>query len=99
MLRRLDLKDPWRSLDASFWPDDLLLGRHTVIYGHNGSGKSTLAELLLSVAEGSCATDLGWQNELLARSPIGLGGSGAVPPTASAARMTVEQNAGVQKGT
>ena len=49
MLRRLDLKDPWRSLDASFWPDDLLLGRHTVIYGHNGSGKSTLLGILARV--------------------------------------------------
>ena len=92
MLRRLDLKDPWRSLDASFWPDDLLLGRHTVIYGHNGSGKSTLAELLLSVAEGSCATDLVWQNEDLARSTIGLGGSGAVPSMAVFTRKWVKAN-------
>ena len=60
MLRRLDLKRPWRSLDKGFWPDDLPLGCRTIVYGHNGSGKSTLAELLMSLAEDDCATEVVW---------------------------------------
>ena len=50
MLRKLDLKGPWRSLDIDFWPDELPAGGRTVVYGHNGSGKSTLSELLLSLS-------------------------------------------------
>ncbi|WP_404814013.1 ATP-binding cassette domain-containing protein [Cellulomonas iranensis] len=56
MLRRLDLKAPWRSLGKGFWPDDIPSGRRTVVYGHNGSGKSTLGELLLSLAEGATSS-------------------------------------------
>ena len=63
MLRRLDLQDPWRSLDKRFWPDNLPAGKRTIFYGHNGSGKSTLAELLLSLAEGTCATRVIWEDE------------------------------------
>ena len=63
MLRSLKVGSHWRSLDGDAWPSDLAFGRRTVVYGHNGSGKSTLAELLLSVAEGSCATQVVWENE------------------------------------
>ncbi len=63
MLRHLAPVNTWRSLDKAFWAADLPFGRKTVIYGHNGSGKSTLSELLLSVAEGSCATDITWEDE------------------------------------
>ncbi len=85
MLRRLDLKDPWRSLDKGFWPDDLPLGCKTVVYGHNGSGKSTLSELLLSLAEGACAADVVWEHEDKQRTTVGTGG---VSPSASMAVFT-----------
>lgn len=63
MLRRIDLKVPWRSLDRGFWPDDLPLGSRSVVYGHNGSGKSTLAELLLELADGSSSSAVVWEDE------------------------------------
>lgn len=63
MLRRLDLTSQWRSLEKNFWPDDLPLGRGTVIYGHNGSGKSTLAELLLRLGEGQAETGVIWEQD------------------------------------
>ena len=47
MLRRLDLKQPWRSLGKGFWPDDLPLGCRTVVYGHNGSGKFFGSDLIV----------------------------------------------------
>ena len=75
MLRRLDLEDQWRSLDKGFWPDDLPVGSRTVIYGHNGSGKSTLSEVLLSLAEGRCATDVVWEDESERRFTISSGGA------------------------
>lgn len=85
MLRRLDLKDSWRSLDQGFWPDDLPLGCRTVIYGHNGSGKSTLSKLLLSLAEGACATDVVWEHEDKQRISVRTGG---VSPSSSMAVFT-----------
>lgn len=85
MLRRLDLKLPWRSLDTGFWPDDLSSGCRTVMYGHNGSGKSTLSELLLSLAEGVCATGVLWDDEDKHRTYVGAGG---VAPSASMAVFT-----------
>lgn len=85
MLRRLDLKLPWRSLDTGFWPDDLPSGCRTVMYGHNGSGKSTLSELLLSLAEGVCATGVLWDDEDKHRTYVGAGG---VAPSASMAVFT-----------
>ncbi len=85
MLRRLDLKTPWRCLDQTFWPEDLPSGYRTVVYGHNGSGKSTLSELLLSLAEGDCATGVVWQDELKRRTNIAAGG---LSPSASMAVFT-----------
>lgn len=60
MLRRIDVADPWRTLEPGFWPDSSPLGKRTVVYGHNGSGKSTISELLLSIANRSSATDVDW---------------------------------------
>jgi hypothetical protein len=92
MLRRLDLKGPWRSLDKSFWPDDLPLGCRTVVYGHNGSGKSTLSELLLSAAEGECATEVVWEREDRQRTTVGAGGGSPSPSMAVFTRKWVEAN-------
>ena len=76
MLRRLDLKDRWRSLGKGFWPENLPLGRATIVYGHNGSGKSTLAELLLSLGEGQAATSVLWEQDDQRRVNVPSGGSG-----------------------
>jgi len=91
MLRRLDVKDQWRSLDKGFWPDDLPAGCRTVVYGHNGSGKSTLSELLLSLAEGETATDITWEDEGRQRSTAAPSG---VSPSSIAVftRKWVEAN-------
>ena len=72
MLRRLDLQDPWRSLDRGFWSAELPADRRSVVYGHNGSGKSTLSELLLSLAEGDCATEVTWEDENKRPTSLGL---------------------------
>ncbi len=92
MLRRLDLKNSWRCLDQGFWPDNLPLGSCTVVYGHNGSGKSTLSELLLSLAEGDCATGVVWEDEQMRRTNISAGG--VSPPVSMAVftRKWVETN-------
>lgn len=92
MLRRLDLKGPWRSLDKGFWPDDLPMGGHTVVYGHNGSGKSTLSELLLSLAEGQGAAEVVWEDEGKQRTPISSGGTSPSPFMAVFTRRWVESN-------
>jgi wobble nucleotide-excising tRNase len=92
MLRRLDLKDQWRSLDKGFWPDDLPFGCKTVVYGHNGSGKSTLSELLLSLADGACATDVVWENEDKQRTTVGRGGVSRSASMAVFTRKWVEAN-------
>lgn len=75
MLRKLDLKGPWRSLDMDFWPDELPAGGRTVVYGHNGSGKSTLSELLLSLADGSSATEVAWEHDDRRRTTVIAGGT------------------------
>lgn len=92
MLRRFDLKQPWRSLDSGFWPEDLPAGCRTVVYGHNGSGKSTLSELLLSLAEGACATGVAWENEDKHRTNIQAGGAASTSPMAVFTRKWVEVN-------
>ncbi|NKS74802.1 AAA family ATPase [Rhodococcus hoagii] len=92
MLRRLDLKQPWRSLDTGFWSEELPLGRRTVIYGHNGSGKSTLAELLLSLAENNSAPDVVWEDENQKRTTVNPGDSGPSPAMAVFTRKWVEAN-------
>lgn len=92
MLRRLDLKDPWRCLDKGFWPDDLPLGCKTVVYGHNGSGKSTLSELLLSLAEGAGATGVIWEEETKHRTSVSAGGAAPSQSMAVFTRRWVEAN-------
>lgn len=92
MLRRLELKEPWRCLAKDFWPDDLPLGRRAVLYGHNGSGKSTLSELLLSLAEGRCATSVVWESEDKQRSIVPEGGSSPAAPIAVFTRKWVQAN-------
>ncbi|MBM9463839.1 AAA family ATPase [Aeromicrobium sp. YIM 150415] len=92
MLRRLDLKDSWRALYRGFWPDDLPLGGRTVVYGHNGSGKSTLSELLLSLAEGGCATGVVWEDEQKNRNNIKVGGASPLTSMAVFTRKWVEAN-------
>jgi len=92
VLRRLDLKSQWRSLDSDFWPDNLPLGSRTVIYGHNGSGKSTLAELLLSLAEGSAATSVVWEDNDRGKTTVQPGGASPSPAMAVFTRKWVEAN-------
>ncbi|MDV6300919.1 AAA family ATPase [Dietzia maris] len=92
MLRRLDIEAPWRSLDSGFWPEDLPAGCKTVIYGHNGSGKSTLSELLLSLADGSSATDVVWEDVHMKRTKVRAGGSSPSPAMAVFTRKWVEEN-------
>ena len=92
MLRRLDLKDSWRSFDRGFWPEGHPLGCRTVVYGHNGSGKSTLSELLLSLADGACATGVVWENEDKQRTVVGAGGVGPSASMAVFTRRWVEAN-------
>lgn len=92
MLRRLDLSEPWRSLDQGSWPNDLALGCRTVIYGHNGSGKSTLSELLLSLAEGASAAGVVWEHDNNQRSAVDAGGASPSPYMAVFTRKWVEKN-------
>ncbi|WP_332643279.1 AAA family ATPase [Aeromicrobium sp.] len=92
MLRRIDLKQPWRSLSKGFWPDDLPLGCRTVVYGHNGSGKSTLAELLMSLADGESAAEIVWEGDDRIRTTVRPGGSSPSPFMAVFTRKWVEAN-------
>ncbi|WP_147916123.1 AAA family ATPase [Ruania zhangjianzhongii] len=92
MLRRLDVKAPWRSLDSGFWPEDLPAGCKTVVYGHNGSGKSTLSELLLSLAEGSSATGVVWEDDHKQRTNVTTGASSPSPAMAVFTRKWVGEN-------
>lgn len=92
MLRRIDLKDPWRSLDKGFWPDELPAGGRTVVYGHNGSGKSTLSELLLSLAGGASATAVMWEDEHKHGTAVARDGAGPSSSMAVFTRKWVEAN-------
>lgn len=92
MLRRLDLKTPWRSLDPGFWPEDLPLGNRTVIYGHNGGGKSTVAELLLTLADGQGATEVIWESAHRQRTTVPAGTAGPSPSMAVFTRKWVDAN-------
>lgn len=92
VLRRLELKDPWRSLDQNFWSKDIPFGRKTIIYGHNGSGKSTMSELLLSIANGTHTMDVIWEDERGKSSLIHPGSKGPTPGIAVFTRRWVETN-------
>ncbi|WP_460744614.1 AAA family ATPase [Mariniluteicoccus endophyticus] len=92
MLRRLDLKAPWRSLDQGFWPDDCPLGCRTVIYGHNGSGKSTLSELLLGLAEGTSSAAVVWEGDDKQWTTVPAGGTSPSPSMAVFTRKWVDAN-------
>lgn len=92
MLRRLETKESWRSLDRGFWPDDLPAGCRTVVYGHNGSGKSTLSELLLDLAEGTLLTDVVWENDQTRTTEVRVGDSSPRPYLSVFTRKWVEAN-------
>lgn len=92
MLRRLDVKAPWRSLNTGFWASDFPLGKRTVVYGHNGSGKSTVAELLLSLAESSSATGVIWEDEKGHKTTVRAGGTSPSPHMAVYTRKWVDEN-------
>lgn len=92
MLRRLDVKAPWRSLNTGFWASDRPLGKRTIVYGHNGSGKSTVAELLLSLAESSSAAGVVWEDEKGHKTTVRAGGTSPSPHMAVYTRRWVEEN-------
>jgi len=92
MLRRLDVKAPWRSLIPGFWADDFPLGKRTIVYGHNGSGKSTVSELLLSLAESSSANGVIWEDEKGRKTTVRAGGTSPSPHMAVYTRKWVEEN-------
>ena len=92
MLRRLDTKDQYRSLNKGFWPADILLGKRTVIYGHNGSGKSTLSELLLEIASGSSPIEVVWEDESGQAHKVARGGACPSPSIAVFTRKWVQKN-------
>ena len=79
MLRRLDVKTPWRSLNTGFWSSDFPLGKRTIVYGHTGSGKSTVAELLLSLAESNSAAGVIWEDEKGHKTTVRAGGTSPSP--------------------
>jgi wobble nucleotide-excising tRNase len=92
MLRRLDVKAPYRSLQQGFWPAGIPLGERTVIYGHNGSGKSTVCELLLEIASGNSPVEVIWEDESGRVHKVARGGSGPAPSMAVFTRSWVEKN-------
>jgi wobble nucleotide-excising tRNase len=92
MLRRLDVKAPWRSLNSGFWSSSFPLGKRTIVYGHNGSGKSTVAELLLSLAESNSAAGVIWEDEKRHRTTVRAGGTSPSLHTAVYTRKWVEEN-------
>lgn len=92
MLRRLDVKTPWRSLSTGFWSSDFPLGKRTIVYGHNGSGKSTVAELLLSLAESNSAAGVIWEDEKGHKTTVRAGGASPSPHMAVYTRKWVEEN-------
>lgn len=92
MFRRLDVKNPWRSLAPGFWPADVPLGKGTVIYGHNGSGKSTLAELLLDLSQKSAAAEVVWEPSNGKKQAVRPGAACPSPAMAVFTRKWVQAN-------
>lgn len=92
MLRRLDLKTRYRSLNKGFWPEDLPLGKRTVIYGHNGSGKSAFSELLLGIASDEAAAEVVWEDETQSKHSISTGQGGPSPSMAVFTKSWVKTN-------
>jgi energy-coupling factor transporter ATP-binding protein EcfA2 len=92
MLRRLDPRTRYRSLDEGFWPSDIPFGKRTVIYGHNGSGKSTLSDLLLEIAAGNSPIDATWEDETRTAHKIVRGGGGPAPSMAVFTKSWVQKN-------
>src|SRR5664279_1702277 len=92
MLRRLDLKGSYRSLNKGFWPESHPLGRRAVIYGYNGSGKSTLADLLLEVASGTTPVEVIWEDEDRQTHVVNPGASGPTPSMAVFTKTWVQRN-------
>ncbi|KQH80137.1 hypothetical protein AO501_32790 [Mycobacterium gordonae] len=92
MLRRLDVKTPWRSLNTGFWSSDFPLGKRTIVYGHNGSGKSTVAELLLSLAESRSATGVIWEDEKGHKTTVRAAGTSPSPHMAVYTRRWIDEN-------
>ena len=92
MLRRLDVKEPWRSLKPGYWPTDIPLGGRTVLYGHNGSGKSTLAELLLHIAENDAPVNTVWEDDAGKKVTLQPGDKGPAIGMAVFTRKWVQEN-------
>lgn len=92
MLRRLDLKASYRSLNPAFWPNDMPLGRKSVIYGHNGSGKSSFASLLLEIASSSAPEEVVWEDEQGQQHRVKIGQAGPASSMAVFTKTWVERN-------
>lgn len=63
-----------------------------MVYGHNGSGKSTLSELLLSLTEEQCATDVIWESDDGEKVTVRAGGVSPSPSMAVFTRKWVKEN-------
>lgn len=92
VLRRLDVKDSYRSLHAGFWPSAVPLGKRSVIYGHNGSGKSCFASLLLEIASDDAPTEVVWEDDQGRQHTIRLGKGGPSPSMAVFTKAWVQRN-------
>lgn len=92
MLKHLEVKSAWRTLEPGFWPENIPFGKRTVIYGHNGSGKSTLADLLLGLADGDSPTALIWEDEHATQTGVRPGDAGPSPAMAVFTREWVRRN-------
>lgn len=92
MLRRLDLKGSYRSLNPAFWPTDVPLGKKSVIYGHNGSGKSSFSSLLLEIATSSTSQEVVWEDEAGQQHKVTAGQAGPAPSMAVFTKAWVERN-------
>lgn len=92
VLRRLDPKTAYRSLNKGFWPAELRLGECSVIYGHNGSGKSSFASLLLEIASEAATTEVVWEDERGTSHAVRAGSGGPSPAMAVFTKEWVLRN-------
>lgn len=92
MLRRLEPTASCRSLSRGFWPDELPLGKRSVIYGHNGSGKSSFATLLFEIASEETSTEVRWEDENAEVHTVRVGQGGPSPAIAVFTKEWVRRN-------